>query len=423
MDRPKWSLWPPAIFAVIVLSFLAATGFGQWRMRVLDHAVVEIAITTAPSVEHLASARGAIRNLQALLRERDANDADSQHVSRETAALEEARRTLDEATNAYLVLPVAPGERPIWRGIFDGRTAVDRATSPADSKAAVREPDAALARGVAFNASRSRELAVEVTQLRERGLYVAFVLDVVCTAIAVAGAIVLRRMVRVHDELAARHLTLERERAAALEQFAGRVAHDILSPLSTVGIALQLADHAGDEQARARVLERGTSALRRVKRIVSGLLDFARAGAKPDGDVRANVAEIMSDLAAELGPTAKAARPVRRIEVRALDRGDRVKVEVEDTGPGLSPDIEARVFDAYSRSRSTTQPGIGLGLATVKRLAQAHGGTVGVRSVLGSGCTFWFELPRARNVIVDPEDEGRMEGRRVDGDLSGARAG
>jgi hypothetical protein len=92
--------------------------------------------------------------------------------------------------------------------------------------------------------------------------------------------------------------------------------------------------------------------------------------------------------------------PVRRVEVDVFERGERVRFEVRDTGPGLPPDVENRVFDAHARARNATQPGLGLGLATVKRLAEAHGGSVGVTSVLGRGCTFWFELPSARRTAT-----------------------
>lgn len=224
------------------------------------------------------------------------------------------------------------------------------------------------------------------------------------------------------------------------------MAHDILSPLGTVLFSLQLAAREADPAKRARVADRGVAAVERVKRLVHGLLGFARSGARPDTSGRASVREILADLAAELQPTAASvgatltvdqdgnsvvacdpgvltslvgnlARnaikyigegPERHIHVRSYDRGETVRIEVKDTGPGLLPELEARVFEPYARGRGSTQPGIGLGLATVKRLADAHGGKVGVRSILGQGCTFWFELP-AVSRAEDAEAEATLE--------------
>ena len=233
--------------------------------------------------------------------------------------------------------------------------------------------------------------------------------------------------------------SLDKERASELEQFAGGVAHDISSPLGTVRFALQLAGTSRNEEERARMLKRGAAAVLRVERVASSLLELARAGAKPDPSARADIGAVMADMAAELEPAAVAAGaeltlkcdgtmivacdervltslianltrnaikyigdgPIRRIEARVLDRGRSVRVEVEDTGPGLELDVEGRVFDAYARPRTTSQPGLGLGLATVKRLAEGRGGTVGVSSVPGSGCTFWFELPKAPSAPIE----------------------
>lgn len=454
MIERAWNVWPPVIFAVIVLSFLGATGFGQWRLRVLDSTVVEIASTTAPSIEHLASARGHARTLQTVLHERVSEMNEHSRGARSVATIEDARRTFDESTKQYLALPVADGERGVWRQILLAKEAIDHATMrfeadvahgdreaatatlQGDFAVAAAELDAATTAGIEFNATRSRELALEIHQLRSSGLYAAIALDIVCTTIAICGAVLLRRIVRKHDALLERHRALEAERASELEQFAGRVAHDILSPLSTVGLALDLARKRAHETESERFLDRGAAALTRVKRMVTGLLDFARAGACPDPEAEADVGEVMADLAAELAPTAEAAGatltmrpgarsivacnpgvltslianltrnaikyigdgPLRSVEVRAVDRGDVVRVEVEDTGPGLPPDVEHRAFDAYARSRKTKQPGIGLGLATVKRLAEAHGGRVGVLSIAAKGCTFWFELPKVTAV-------------------------
>jgi signal transduction histidine kinase len=220
-------------------------------------------------------------------------------------------------------------------------------------------------------------------------------------------------------------------RSSELEAFAGRIAHDILGPLGTVGIALSLARQQPDEAQR--FLERGTSAVERINTLVTGLLEFARAGGKPPDGARADLDAAIRDLLAELEPTARAVgaelttkherqqvvacnpgvltslianlarnaikylgdRPVRRVEIRAHERGRYVRVEVADTGPGLPPAIERRVFEPYIRAPNATEPGFGLGLATVRRLAEAHGGRVGVESTPSVGSTFWFELPKA----------------------------
>ena len=52
-------------------------------------------------------------------------------------------------------------------------------------------------------------------------------------------------------------------------------------------------------------------------------------------------------------------------------------------------------IEPYRRAPGTEKPGLGLGLATVRRLVQAYGGTVGVRRASPHGAIFWFDLPRA----------------------------
>ena len=67
-----------------------------------------------------------------------------------------------------------------------------------------------------------------------------------------------------------------------------------------------------------------------------------------------------------------------------------VKVEVIDTGRGISPDDISKVFEPYF---STKETGTGLGLAIVKKAVDDHGGTISVASKEGSGTTFTIILP------------------------------
>jgi signal transduction histidine kinase len=85
----------------------------------------------------------------------------------------------------------------------------------------------------------------------------------------------------------------------------------------------------------------------------------------------------------------------RRVTVRARPGGLLVRLEVEDDGPGLPPSLGANVFQPYVRGPSTGKPGIGLGLATVKKVTEAHGGRIEVRSAPGQGCRFEVDLPVA----------------------------
>ena len=74
-----------------------------------------------------------------------------------------------------------------------------------------------------------------------------------------------------------------------------------------------------------------------------------------------------------------------------------VKVTVEDTGPGLTPEEQRHVFDRFWRadaSRSRDKGGSGLGLTIARHLIEAQGGQIGVESEPGQGARFWFVLPR-----------------------------
>jgi signal transduction histidine kinase len=83
----------------------------------------------------------------------------------------------------------------------------------------------------------------------------------------------------------------------------------------------------------------------------------------------------------------------RRIEVRARALDRVARVEVADTGPGLAPELKEDLFDPYVRHSSPDIPGLGLGLATVRRIVRLHGGEVDVVFNPSHGCVFWFELP------------------------------
>jgi signal transduction histidine kinase len=86
------------------------------------------------------------------------------------------------------------------------------------------------------------------------------------------------------------------------------------------------------------------------------------------------------------------------IVVRASVSGTGVRIEVSDDGPGISPADQARLFQEFARVGRAREagravPGTGLGLSIVRRIAEAHGGRVGVESDVGKGSRFFLEIP------------------------------
>jgi signal transduction histidine kinase len=212
------------------------------------------------------------------------------------------------------------------------------------------------------------------------------------------------------------------------------VAHDIVSPLSPVALGVQvlarkLADDPQAQEAAALVRR----SLDRVSTIVDELLRFARAGAQPEPDETADLSRVMDALREEILPDARERgisltfEPPPRVQVacaegavlvvlqnllrnaikyigdgphksivaRAAVLGDRVRLSVQDSGPGIPAGMEAKLFEPYVRAPGTRKPGIGLGLATVKRIVEARRGRVGVASTPHEGSNFWVELPLA----------------------------
>jgi C4-dicarboxylate-specific signal transduction histidine kinase len=81
----------------------------------------------------------------------------------------------------------------------------------------------------------------------------------------------------------------------------------------------------------------------------------------------------------------------RTLELRTTSNAGRVGLEVQDTGPGLAPDVADRLFQPYVTTKST---GMGLGLAICRSIVEAHGGRISADSAGDRGTTFHVDLPK-----------------------------
>lgn len=85
------------------------------------------------------------------------------------------------------------------------------------------------------------------------------------------------------------------------------------------------------------------------------------------------------------------------IEVSIAATSKTVRVSIKDNGPGISKDIQTKLFTRFFRvvsNESAIHPGLGLGLYISRTIIEKHGGVIGVNSEEGRGSTFYFELPR-----------------------------
>ena len=221
------------------------------------------------------------------------------------------------------------------------------------------------------------------------------------------------------------------ERTAELEQFASRVAHDLVSPLAPVTAGVHLLSNRlrGDprSQAVARTVRKSVD---KVAAIVDELLRFAWSGGRAAPGERADLTAVVESLREELVPAAResgvsltleapprvqvacsetaialvlqnlvtnaikyvAHAPLKIVRASATVLAGKVLLVVEDTGPGVPRGMEKAIFEPYVRDGSAE--GIGLGLATVKRIVESRAGRVGV-SRRRKGARFWVELPLA----------------------------
>jgi two-component system sensor histidine kinase KdpD len=104
------------------------------------------------------------------------------------------------------------------------------------------------------------------------------------------------------------------------------------------------------------------------------------------------IREVLMHLLENAG---KYSAPAAPIKVTSEIHGDFLVTSIADRGPGIDSFEQSLIFEKFYRGQNQryTAPGTGMGLAIAKVIVEAHGGTVGVVSQLGSGSVFSFTLP------------------------------
>jgi two-component system, OmpR family, sensor kinase len=210
-------------------------------------------------------------------------------------------------------------------------------------------------------------------------------------------------------------------------EFVADASHELRTPLTSVLASLELLSEELEGE-QADTAQAALRSARRMRRLVGDLLLLARADAKRfQTRAPTDLADVLTEAASEIGPMADDhelvidAQPVRlsgarddlhrmvlnllenavkhtppgtRVTASTSSSGTEALVVVEDTGPGISPDLAGRVFERFVRGGGDGAKGSGLGLAIVRAVAESHGGSVTLSQEDGAGGSrFVVRLP------------------------------
>jgi len=226
---------------------------------------------------------------------------------------------------------------------------------------------------------------------------------------------------------------VQADKLSSIGLLAAGVAHEVNTPLAVISTYAQmLAKQVADDSQKSLLLDKIAKQTFRASEIVNSLLNFSRTSSTTFGDVSLNrvIHETLSlvehqleksgvqlkiDLDPDLPPVhgnagklqqvflnlflnARDAMPAGgALEVCGRAEGTGVRIEVSDTGPGISPENLHRIYDPFFTTKPARK-GTGLGLSVTYGIIQEHGGSIEVANRSGGGARFRIELPLAKSV-------------------------
>jgi signal transduction histidine kinase len=229
-----------------------------------------------------------------------------------------------------------------------------------------------------------------------------------------------------------RALREAQDSARGREEVLAAIMHDLRTPLGVITMNVHLLESAATPEQMV-ALARMRRAVESTARLADDLLDMGRlnAGALEARPQPVDGRQLLEDAAAMLSPLAarqevaletaaepelgavladyqlllrvftnlvgnavKFSPPGSKVRLSAAGEGRFLRYTVADRGPGIAPDQVAHVFDRYWQAKDRDARGLGLGLAIVRSIVEAHGGEVRVDSTVGEGSRFSFTIPR-----------------------------
>ncbi len=223
------------------------------------------------------------------------------------------------------------------------------------------------------------------------------------------------------------------ERLAMLGETAAALAHEVRNPLGAITLFISMLKNDIEDRPQAlQLVEEVEKSIASLDHVVSNVLHFAKSTTLQRGPVNVHsiVQEVYSHFSSLYEPSAKiqlslsgnpfavaddqalrqclynlitnalqvtAHRGVLVIKVADCSTDDAINITVRDNGPGISDEMMKRVFEPFVSGRSG---GTGLGLSIVKRIVDAHGGTISVCNT--PGAEFTISLPRR---VAQKEEE------------------